>query len=359
MSTRLSNIELLRIVCMFFIVMLHFLYEVISFHTLTSITANNIAYSILFSFVVCAVNVFVLISGYFGIKSKIKGVVGLYLQCVFYSVACLVVAWACGILPTQPVRESLWESILVFSHSPGWWFPVVYAILYIVAPLLNKLIDSLNKRQYIVVLIIMTFLNVYLGYFMHDQFNPTGYNVQQFIYLYFIGRFMRLHCKFDDRLKWRKYSVVAYLVSCMLWCVIGFLNKQVIHSSNAFLDLYTSVSYNNPLVIIAAISLLVFFLTIDVKNSSVRFWSSSAFSVYLITCDKYIAPVLYGAFGMLLQGVSAKYRILMLLLSSFAVLFVCMLVDKIRMILIKPLNLRLNPFLDDLEKKLRIWMKSF
>jgi len=355
-TNRFSNIELLRLVCMFFIVMLHILYEVISFHSLSSITINNIAYNILFSLVVCAVNVFVLISGYFGINFKIKGFVGYYLQCVYYSIVCLLMAWVLGLLPEQPTVNMLYDSIFVYSHSPGWWFPVVYAILYLVSPLLNIIVEHLNRRKFIILLIVLSFLNVYLGYFMQDQFNPIGYNAQQFIYMYCIGRYLHSCCEFNNKGKWRKYSLSVYILSCLIWCVIGFLNNQFIHSDIAFLDLFPRVAYNNPMVLVSSISLFVFFLTLEITSSSIRFWSSSAFAVYLITCNKYVAPAFYHAYGLLFQCVSTKYKVLLLVVVSLATLIICISIDKIRIILMTPMNLRMNSFLDKKESKLRTWM---
>ena len=76
-----SNIELLRLVCMLFILLHHFIV-----HGSEFVTAPSVWLTIMNSFLVIAVDCFVLISGYFGIKAKWKGFIHLYVLCAFYSV---------------------------------------------------------------------------------------------------------------------------------------------------------------------------------------------------------------------------------------------------------------------------------
>ena len=82
---RQSNIESLRIVLMFFIVLHHFIVHAAEPDLLYSTTIDpSIAVgAILNGFLYMAVNCFILISGYFGIKFKLKGVVNLYLILFF------------------------------------------------------------------------------------------------------------------------------------------------------------------------------------------------------------------------------------------------------------------------------------
>ena len=67
-----SNIELLRLVCMLFILLHHFIV-----HGSEFVTAPSVWLTIMNSFLVIAVDCFVLISGYFGIKAKWKGFIHL------------------------------------------------------------------------------------------------------------------------------------------------------------------------------------------------------------------------------------------------------------------------------------------
>lgn len=70
---RQGNIELLRILCMFFVMLFHFNLNVILRNEETSHELNYFALFVN-SLVVVAVNTFVLISGYFSIKLKTKSI---------------------------------------------------------------------------------------------------------------------------------------------------------------------------------------------------------------------------------------------------------------------------------------------
>ena len=89
MNSRLSNIELLRIICMFFVVLLNFnnhgANKDLIFFT-GDLTLQNTLGHLIESFAIIAVNCFVLISGYLGISFKIRNILKLYLQCFFIGV---------------------------------------------------------------------------------------------------------------------------------------------------------------------------------------------------------------------------------------------------------------------------------
>lgn len=85
MKKRESNFELLRIICMLMIVMSH----IIMFHPSTLESTSGINYyigNIVKSFVVVAVNCFILISGYYGINFKLNKLLKLESQVWSWSV---------------------------------------------------------------------------------------------------------------------------------------------------------------------------------------------------------------------------------------------------------------------------------
>lgn len=90
---RESNIELLRLVVMAFIVLHHFIfhglgqYRYLAFGETPLLSSSQISYALVAdSFLISAVNVFILISGYFSIKFKASGFVKLFGIVSFFSV---------------------------------------------------------------------------------------------------------------------------------------------------------------------------------------------------------------------------------------------------------------------------------
>ena len=133
---RQENIELLRILCMFFILLFHFNLNAILRNGETSEGLNYTAL-LINCLVVVAVNVFVLISGYFSIKIKMKSVMGLLIQTEFYAVLAIIIyAIITMLCEEEPLRFGVIKGLVPF-HPTGLWFIPCYAKLMILSPLLN------------------------------------------------------------------------------------------------------------------------------------------------------------------------------------------------------------------------------
>ena len=78
-SVRQGNIEMLRILCMFFVLMAHFNFKVILRNDDTSQVLNYFAL-LSNSLVFVCINTFVMISGYFLVQVKIKSFLSLLIQ---------------------------------------------------------------------------------------------------------------------------------------------------------------------------------------------------------------------------------------------------------------------------------------
>ena len=90
---RLSNIELLRIVSMFCVLIVHADYGALGWPDQSELFSNTnytIIRTIIESLAIVAVNVFVLISGWFGIKFKWNSLLKLLFQCAFFSLVYIV-----------------------------------------------------------------------------------------------------------------------------------------------------------------------------------------------------------------------------------------------------------------------------
>ena len=128
---RKSNIELLRIVAMFLVLIVHAGFFSLGVPTPAEASAAplTVLTRIFFQSVsVIAVLVFVLISGWFGIRTKVKSVVNFLFQCLFYSLSIFAVMLLTGHATFD------WKSIqnvLLFVNS--FWFIKAYLCLMIFA----------------------------------------------------------------------------------------------------------------------------------------------------------------------------------------------------------------------------------
>lgn len=267
-----SNIELLRIICMLFILIHHFIVHSLFPDLLVrdgDISAYRVACIIINGFVYVGVNCFILISGYFGIKFKFRSLFNLYFICAFFA---LITALMKSFVADVQFNKGLIYSILLpFSHS-DWWFIKCYVALFLISPILNKAAQYLNKKEFTTAIVLLTALNVYLGYYWH-QHNVDGYNLVQFIYIYLIGAYLH---KFPLKILDRKNSMLLYLLGAMLWCLCSVLSVKwrVPH----WIPFY----YNNPLVILASVGLFVLFTKIEIQSLAINTIASSVLAAYLI-----------------------------------------------------------------------------
>ena len=125
-TLRSSNIELLRIVAMFCIIFYHQMYFFVE-----KLSGND---SFLHSLEVpfhVGVILFVLISGYFGIRASFKGLINLLLPVAFYY--CIG-----GVIVSYFTRDfsSLPSTLLFVTNSP-YWYVQIYLYLFLLSPLMN------------------------------------------------------------------------------------------------------------------------------------------------------------------------------------------------------------------------------
>lgn len=133
---RLLNIELLRIVTMLLITLWHFHAWYILPYVENIDTITQKAVGLTMSFLPFHVNVFILISGYFGIKSSLKGCVQIYTMCLFY------VGLDCIFNECLGNEFDFKKLIFPISHG-GWWFINIYFCLLLIAPFINRAVNNL------------------------------------------------------------------------------------------------------------------------------------------------------------------------------------------------------------------------
>lgn len=281
---RESNMELLRIVAMFFVVMLHttFLstgipnaddFSLDFAKTLTRVSVSGVT-------VVC-VNLFVLISGWYGIRPKRTKFAELLFQLVFFITVCLVYGY---------VRKGhlvLDEILRTFRLHNMWWFVKSYILLYFLTPVLNAFCERASKKEFAVVLIAFYGFSS-LNWLIHSvNWMENGYSTMSFIGLYLLARFVKLHLSDFISIIQKRWLLLVYILFSSL-TVLGFYIETVYHKTpiNGF-DFF---DYDSPFVVMASISLLLFFSGIKIKSKMVNWVAKSCFAVYLLHMGNYIFP---------------------------------------------------------------------
>ena len=197
---RNSNVELLRIIAMFLIVLNHFHWSV------DAIVADGGAFErfsllnavgLLSNFGGVGDNLFFMISAWYmceesvSIKRNLRRSWLLERQLLFYSIGLFFVEtlmelWCNGFYSTSGIVKSGVFSLFPFL-SGRWWYPTSYIIFLFIHPWLNEGLRNLGEMSHRNLLIISIAL---WGFIPYVQLN-MGYSVMLFLYLYVITTYIR------------------------------------------------------------------------------------------------------------------------------------------------------------------------
>ena len=334
---RESNFELLRLVCMLFIILHHFIVHGLKtsgYPDESSVTFFGIAFNSLF---VIAVNCFVLISGYHSIKASPKGFFRLYIMCVFYLVLLNAFIFVQNDFSLEFVEKR--GIVMPFSHTK-YWFIRSYFYLFLLSPFLNKITSNCNKREFIGLLFIGSIITFYFGYLWSGDINSNGYNFMNFIFLYFIGRFIALHTTNEktEKNKWIAMFVVM-LCSLLIIGIVEVLSHFGLQDKIWKYGYY----YNSPLVVISAVAFFLFFRNLKVQSKIINWAAVSVLAVYLVHDNRVVNQLLLEYVSSLSEQIGNNFVLgCVLFLFAVGVLFVCILFDKVRMIITNPIEKMLN-----------------
>lgn len=325
---RSTNIELLRIISMFLIVIHHFaIHGNFDFSTST-VTLNEVWIQFIQLGGKIGVNLFVLISGYFLVKGssiKVNKLVKLWFEIFLYS----VVIYAIFVLTHAQtfVFKEFVKSIMPITFS-NWWFVSTYFILYLLSPFLNKFLNNIDKTFYQRLLLLLTLLWCVIPTFTSKKIECN--NLTWFIYLYTIAGYIRIYWS-ETRLSGKTF-ITAGLVLCILTFLtaifLDFLGTKVV-----FFSKHATYFYSNEKIFILFASIFMFigFLNLNIKYSKlINTFSSATFGVYLIHDHEFVRNFLWNVLFKQSTFSTSKYLIIYSIFAVVSVYVVCTIIDLIR-----------------------------
>ena len=258
-KVRNSNIELLRIIAMMFIVIWH-----ISIHAQKGELDSH---NYIIAFCITGVNLFILISGYFRIKLTWKNLITLVSTIIFYDIITVVCKWGItGISPGISIIKSLFLPI----REPRWWFINCYFNLMLLSPIINIILNKANERQYKYFLYVLLFMSCVSGFCFRNSINSNGYNTFHFITMYILGNAIR-RFNLPTILSTKKLLIIYILCTLTLFtCTFIILLRS------------RSTFYNNPLIITSAVCLFCLIAKFEFNSKKINYISSFMLPIYLI-----------------------------------------------------------------------------
>ncbi len=286
------NFELLRIISMLFIIALHYISHSGLEQRLESYSFNWVFIDFVKEISIIAVNLYVLITGYYMIKSNItvKKVVYIWTLTVFYSILLLIFSI---ILGRKLGIVAVIKAFLPFS-SGIYWFVTAYIALYILLPFINKFLLSLSKKQYQLLLFILLLMIVVVKSIFPDNIyiepSTKGNHLSWLIYVYMLGSYIRL---WYDRKVMKKNIclLIPFLIALFVAIIRLISGKYFGISINRLLSAVNIFNF------ISMVCMFLYFRELQIKNVKVNYIiskiSSTTFAVYLIHNNPSFRPLLW------------------------------------------------------------------
>lgn len=319
------NIETIRIVAMLLVVFGHIAGGFIQMSMEASVEVKQIM-SLLCFFCAFHVNLFVLISGYCGIKSILKSLFKLYVLLLSVQIVVFLLAVSCHVAPpslTWPIKSFVFP----LTHN-DWWFMKVYAMLCIIAPGIEKLVSASPRRTLVIFTISLLVIDIYFNY-VWRVLDTGGYDIIHFVAIYSVGMCLRL---VPGLLQYRKHKLPLYILCLFVVKVFIHLLLKSLHLEDHYMD------YNNPFNIAIAILIFVYMINLKISSKRILIVSSSVVSVYLFSEHPIIRQWIISQFE---QGLAAlKPDIVgecLFVLATLIIIFVIgILLDKLRLFVFRP-----------------------
>lgn len=318
MKQRQSNIELLRIFAILNVLMGHGCWLGADMPTSGDFSSHFFQEAvrvITSSATIGSVDVFVLISGWFGIHASRRGLGKFIYQVLFLLWGIYVVALLAG--NTVFDLKGIQTAMGIYN---GYWFVMAYLGMYILSPVLNAFAENASKRQFEALLLAFYVFQCYYcwGWSMVNYFE--GYSIVFFCGLYLTARYVRLY---PVKLLYKR-PVSIYALSTLTVSVVAYFGLSRIDSP------IRMWRYDNPIVILASVCILIAFTKIKFTSKAVNKLAQSCFAVYIIHFNPLVFP--YFQKGVMLIAAmfdDISYTIVVLLYFAFVYL-VCSVIDWVR-----------------------------
>lgn len=269
-KNRSINFEVLRIVAMLMVIALHYLGESGVLLPYENLTYNSVIARFLEAFCYGAVNLYVLISGFFLVDGRfhIDKVVKLWLQVFFYSAGIWVIYKVCGWIPEQADNGYYVALCFLPITSRHYWFATTYLIMYLLSPFCALVARRLSKKNLLCLIAVLMFFFARIWELFLPRSYPVddrGYGISWFLCLFFVAAYIRLHVA-ESTKKWKCLLVYVLTSACIgiSYYVIGKVS-QVTGRFEVYREVF--FEYNGPLVIVASVALFMFFRNWKVKQN--------------------------------------------------------------------------------------------
>lgn len=318
--------ELLRIIAMAMVLLGYCGFLVFGIPSQQDLLINPIESFLLFfthNFTVIGVNVFVLITGWFGVNFTFDRLKKILFQVFFYSFL-IVVLYSC-------YKGTSLFSVTDFNrlfllHSNDYWFIKAYIGLLMFTPALNLFIKNVSEdffRKFLFLFFIIEFIYTWVS-LDGTAWIVGGYSPWHFFGLYLLARYLKLYGGRIVMRSARFYFLCYSSLLIFIQLVVVQLNVMGFNVPGRLM------TYTSPFNILSAVLLLLAFSRLKCQSVAINYIASSTLAVYLIHGNE---VVLRGAFRDLIHSLydgNLWFFLLKLFIVLSPIYFMSIFLDKLR-----------------------------
>ena len=240
-----------------------------------------------------SVNCFVMLTGYFQVKSQFRlyKLIALWLEVVFYSLSIRIIFILIGI---EPFSIKSLISCLMPVFTGRYWFVTIYFGLYMLSPFLNVAIHAMDRQQHailnvVLILLFSVWISVHPG--IAGMNSGRGWGLPWFIVLYLLAAWIRLYYKPSGRII--RNSILFIVISLFTGLVYGLLGNKVPIVQTIVANWY---KYDSVPALLLTLLLFSIFTMLNIKSdtrSILSGFAMSTFGVYLIHAHADFSPWLW------------------------------------------------------------------
>ncbi len=363
MKKRNYGIDLLRIISMFFVVIIHILGQGGVVESVKNDEAKLGIVWFLYIVVYCAVNCYALISGFVCFSEedkphKFSNYIVLWLQVEFYSVLITFLFWKYN--PSLVGTNQLLASFLPVTARNYWYF-TAYTGVFLVIPWLNKIVQKLkieNLRSFMIGIFSFSLYVTIANLIGKDLFYlESGLSALWLGIMYIVGAYIK-KCELHKKVKIKNMGLIGIVLVILTWgwkIGIGKLSQFIVGKEIGEDFLFSFVS---PTILGISIIMLLIFSSLEIKRvgqKMIQFLSPAVFGVYLFhvhpVINSYVITDRYADIGNL-----SIFQIPIAIVGSAVIIFMIgILIDKIRILLFK--ILKIDSLATNMEKSIRKMLK--
>ena len=335
---RQSNFELLRIVCMFLIIIYHVFYHCIDKQVSDpSLSASGtnfndfIFHKRLVIIDLCSslgkigVVIFVMISGYFliGKDFKVSKQVIKVLSQMFFITVVLIIA---TFIHLHFEKITVAQTIYIFNEK--WWFPGLYLIVVIIAWIgLNKYIKGIEREKYFMILCAI-FAVISINW-CRDELAKIGIDkIMIGVFAYLLGGYIRLYNPMKNIKAIYIFFIMIFIIILM---ELSYYNYSINIINQAIEDnqeSYSLVVHRFPEFSISCMvlgtSIFELFRRLKIKYSRlINYVASATFMIYLTHENDYVRDLYFKIDWAELLYNGHYLKMTLLILAIVVAVFIC------------------------------------